>query len=275
MKRDHIPRLLTPPQSSFDIHSTQTASKSSSIVPHSTNVDKRPRFYAIFARMTNISYFPRIRMFVDTGAVMNTGSLEYHLWVMSYGPGIVETYLRCGSDTAYDAVHLLASIDLKETNQDVDHGKMTAFIWYKKPYMVKGYGPFILPFVLEHDVSFRCILILPTLLSIGAAIDLLSGELDCTQLDRNFPLTLDPPGKGLPDGTTLNRSLSFIPPGVSTNTTPTTSLLKYTYSDGTPNPLWIYTPSKNLDVKDLFFLIVFPVNFLSFIQIHYNPIFSN
>ena len=79
MKRDNIPRSLTPPQSNFDIYTTQIASKSSSIVPHSTNGDKRPRFYVIFARMTNISYFPRIRMFVDTGAVMNTGSLEYHL----------------------------------------------------------------------------------------------------------------------------------------------------------------------------------------------------
>ena len=101
MKSDPIPRSLTPPQSNFDIHSTRTASASSSIVPYRTNVDKCPNIYAIFARMTNISSSPkksmpisinnslssinlhignpdgdenRIRMHFNTGAVMNTGN---------------------------------------------------------------------------------------------------------------------------------------------------------------------------------------------------------
>lgn len=46
-KSDSFPRVLTPPQSNVDIHSTQTAaaSRSANYVPHSTNIDKRHRVY--------------------------------------------------------------------------------------------------------------------------------------------------------------------------------------------------------------------------------------
>ena len=58
-KSDTIPRSLTSPSSNIDIHSTQTASASTSIVPHSVNIDKHPHLYAIFSRMTNISSYPK------------------------------------------------------------------------------------------------------------------------------------------------------------------------------------------------------------------------
>ena len=102
---------------------------------------------------------------------------------------------------------------------------MTAAIQYKTPYIVQGCGLFILSFVLGYDVSLHYVLGLPTLLSIGVAINLLSGERSCSELNRKFPLTLDPPGKGLPGGTTFNKYSPFILPGVSTNITSTTSPL--------------------------------------------------
>ena len=126
---------------------------------------------------------------------------------------------------------------------------MTAFIRYITPYIVKGHGPFILLFALEHDIRLRCVLGLPTLLSIGADIYLLSGELMCTELDRTFPLTLHPPGTGLPAGATLNRYSSSIPPSVLTNITSTTSLVQYTSSDG-------FILSDYIFVKDQFFYSV-------------------
>lgn len=43
-KSDPFPRALTSPQSSVDIHSTQTVSTPTTIVPHITNNDKRQRF---------------------------------------------------------------------------------------------------------------------------------------------------------------------------------------------------------------------------------------
>ena len=142
-KSDPIPRSLTPLQSNVDMHSTLTDYVSSRNVPHHPNDDKRPKFHAIFARMTNISSSPkkpmhisinnslpyvnlhlgnpedddnRMRILVDTEAVMNTGSLDYHLWIMVQCPEVVEEYLQYGKDTAYDVVRLLAALDLKYAN---------------------------------------------------------------------------------------------------------------------------------------------------------------
>ena len=117
-------------------------------------------------------------------------------------------------------------LHLKDTNQDVDHGKMTTFIRHKKPYTVQCCEPFILSFTLEHNINLRCVLGLPTLLSIEAAITLLSGELFCTGFNQTFPLILDPLGKGLPDGTSLNTYLPFNPPDALTDITSTTFLFK-------------------------------------------------
>ena len=284
-KCDPIPRLPTPPESNFDIHSKLIDSASSRNVLHHPNNDKRPRFQTIFARMTSISSTPkkpihisfnnslqstnlhignleddknRMRILVNTEAAMNTGSLDYHRWVMSQCPKMVEECVQCGKDTVYDVVHLLAALNIRDANQDVDHGKMTAVIRNKAPYIVKCRGPFILSFVLGHDVSLRCVLGLPTLLFIRTAINLLSGELAYTELDRTFPLTLDPPGKGLPDDAALNRCSSSIPPDVPINTISTTSLLQCTSSDGSLNPSWKDTPLDNIVVKDHFFKWCFP-----------------
>ena len=54
----------------------------------------------------------RMRMLVDTEAVMNTDKVLYHEWVMSQCPDIVEEYLQCGKDTDYDVVHLPTALDL-------------------------------------------------------------------------------------------------------------------------------------------------------------------
>ena len=77
----------------------------------------------------------RIRMLVYTRAVINSGSLEYHLRVMSQCPEMVEEYLQCGKDTAYDLFHLVATLDLKDTNQD--DGKMTTAVWNKNLILCK------------------------------------------------------------------------------------------------------------------------------------------
>ena len=92
-----------------------------------------------------------IRILVDTGATMNKGNLDYHLWVVSQCPGMVDEYLQCGKDTTYDVVNLLADLNLKDTYQNVDHGKMMAVIRYKAPYIIQGRVPFILSFNLGHD----------------------------------------------------------------------------------------------------------------------------
>ena len=108
---------------------------------------------------------------------------------MSQYPEMVDEYLQCGKDTAYnDVVHLLAALDRENTNQNMDHSKMTIVIRYKTPYSIQWYGPFILSFTLGHDVNLRCVLGLPTLLSIRTAITLLSSEISCTKINRKFHL---------------------------------------------------------------------------------------
>ena len=129
-----------------------------------------------------------IRVLVDIGTTMNTRSLEFCLWVMYQCLEMMKDYLYYDKGTAYDVVHILAVLDFKDTNQVVDYSKTTAVIRYKTPYIVEGCGPYILSFALEHDVNLRCVLGLPTFLSIGAAFNLLSWERYCTKINRNFPL---------------------------------------------------------------------------------------
>ena len=57
-----------------------------------------------------------MRILVDTGIAMNTGNFDFHMWVMSQCPDIVDEFLQCGKDTAYDVVHLLAALDLMDIN---------------------------------------------------------------------------------------------------------------------------------------------------------------
>ena len=113
---------------------------------------------------------------------------------MSQCPDIVDEFLQCGKDIEYDVVHLLAALDLKDIQKDANHGQMTAVIRYKTPYVVDGKGSFILSFALGNDVSLRSVLGLPTLLAMGADINLVKDLLSCIELNRDFPLDLQPPG---------------------------------------------------------------------------------
>ena len=107
-------------------------------------------------------------MLVDIGIAINTGNLNYNLWVISQYTEMVVKYLKYRKYTAYDIFRLLATLDLKCTNQDIDHGKMTAIILYKRQYTVQRHDHLILSFALRYRVSLCCVLELPILLSIGA-----------------------------------------------------------------------------------------------------------
>lgn len=53
-----------------------------------------------------------MRMLLNTGATMNSGSLTYHLWVMSQYPEMVGGFIQYGDGTGYNVVQLLAALDL-------------------------------------------------------------------------------------------------------------------------------------------------------------------
>ena len=85
-----------------------------------TQKTKEARWYAIFVYVNNVLSNPKkpmpiginnalpsvslilgsreddenkMRMLVDTGAAMNTGDIDFHLWVMSRCPDIVDDFL--------------------------------------------------------------------------------------------------------------------------------------------------------------------------------------
>ena len=130
---------------------------------------------------------------------------------------------------------------------------MIAIIRYKTPYILAHKGPFVISFALDNDVSLRCVLGLPTLLAMGTSTDLVKGLLLCIELNRSFPLDLQPPGKGLPEGASLNHYSHTVFSNVSTNITNTNSMLYYTSTKGTPRPLCLRTNSDNIHVTDQFF----------------------
>ena len=127
---------------------------------------------------------------------------------------------------------------------------MIAVIRYHTPYLVNNMDPLVLSLALGNDISLLSVLGMPTLLSMGATIDLSRGTLSCSELNFNFPLFLDPPGKGLPDGVSLDISTNFVPPGLRSNLS---AQLQYAAMDGARPAAGYSTPSDNIVVTDNFF----------------------
>ena len=162
-------------------------SSTSNPLPNNSPI-KRSRFCAIFAKVAHIypstqkpipipinNYLPsvclhlgsvedeenKMRMLLDTGAAMDSGSLTYHLWVMSQCPEMVGEFIQCGDGTGYDVFQLLAALHLDSRHQPLDHGKIKVVIRYKTLYFINKRDPLFIYFVLENDVSLRCVLGLP------------------------------------------------------------------------------------------------------------------
>lgn len=101
-------------------------------------------------------------------------------------PEMIETYLQCGKDTDYNIVQRLAVLDLYDTHQNIDNGKMNAVIRYKSPYFFNNVGSLSHFFALCDNLSLRCVLGLPTLFFMDTTINLVTDELTCTEFNCNF-----------------------------------------------------------------------------------------
>ena len=147
----------------------------------------------------------------------------------------------------------MTALDIDTTKQLLGHGKMTAVIRYRTPYLVTNIDPLFLFFALGNDLLLYCVVGLPTLLSLGGLIDLVKGQFVFSEINRNFPLTLDPPGKGLPDGVVFDNSIPTIPVDISTNFRPDPFLLHYTFAEGRVLPSSVTNYFENIIVRDKFF----------------------
>ena len=142
-------------------------------------------------------------------------------------------------------------MNLKWEHQPVDYGSMTAVVRYKTPYIITNTSPLNIFFALGTDVALRSVLGITSLLAMGAVVDLAKGQLVCLELNKEFMLQLDPPGKGIPDGSTLESFSAVVPDEVPSHI-PSLGylLLQYTASDGTIAPVSQSTYSSNIVVKD-------------------------
>ena len=128
---------------------------------------------------------------------------------------------------------------------------MTAVIRYKTPYLIHNTDPLFLYFSLGTDVAICNVLGIPCLLAISAVVDLVNDQLDYKELNSVFPLQLDPPGKGLPDGASYDSFFNAVPDGILTHVlTKDCSTLQYTASNGTISSVSEATCSSNIVVND-------------------------
>ena len=95
---------------------------------------------------------------------------------------------------------------------------------------------------MGNDVSLRSVLGLSTLLAMGADINLVKGLLSFIELNRDFPLELQPSGECLPEGTSLNHYSPTVPVSVPSNLLHANSLLHHTSSEGIPQPESSHAP---------------------------------
>ena len=77
-------------------------------------------------------------------------------------------------------------MDLKGTHQPMDYGSMTTIIWYQTPYLINNASPLIISFALGNNVALRSVLDIPCLLAMGAVVDLVQGQLECSELNQEF-----------------------------------------------------------------------------------------
>ena len=162
---------------------------------------------------------------------------------------MVAEFLQCGNNTNYNAVQLLAALDLNLGQLPNNHGQMTALIRYHTLYLVNNKDPLILSFALENDMSLCSVLGFSTRLSMGVTIDVSRGTLSCSELNFNFPLILDPPGTRLPDGVLLDTSTNFVSPGFCSSLS---THLQYTAMDDVRSTICDSTPYDNIVVTDNF-----------------------
>ena len=81
-------------------------------------------------------------------------------------------------------------------------------------------------------------------------VDLVYGQLKCSELNQEFNLQLDLPGKHLHDGTNFDTPFITVPNIIPSNVLPLFLSLQYNSPDGIITPVSQCTYSNNLVVTD-------------------------
>ena len=131
---------------------------------------------------------------------------------------------------------------------------MSAVIQYRTLSFINITSTLILSFVLVNSVALHCVLGIHFLLAMGDVVDLVQGQLKCSELNQEFRLQFDPP-----DSTNFNASFTTVPDGDPSYVSLLSSFLQHNSSDGTITYVSRHTYSNNLVVTDNYFKGVFLV----------------
>ena len=122
---------------------------------------------------------------------------------------------------------MLVALDPNTIQQSANYGTITAVFKYCTPYLINKQDSLLINFPLGNYISLCCVLDLSTLLALGEGINLVKKN-SFSEIYYCFNITLDPPGKGLPEGIVFVITIPIFPLGVCSNITPTPSSLHYT-----------------------------------------------
>ena len=98
----------------------------------------------------------------DTCAAINSGDLEYHLWLASEQPHAILELTFFNDSNPFDPIKLGGALSDPSTYQEAIHGQLTAIVRYITPYVDSHGHSVIFSIALGMDVAVNTILGWPT-----------------------------------------------------------------------------------------------------------------
>ena len=97
-------------------------------------------------------------------AIINSGNLLVHQWLMKKYPEIVHSYEQLDNSNPFEPIMLKGSLNM-ESAKAFEAGKLTATLTYNTPYIHSNVEPVFITFGLGETFSVNAIIVLPTLTS--------------------------------------------------------------------------------------------------------------
>jgi hypothetical protein len=145
---------------------------------------------------------------MDTCGALNTGYLEFHLWVKSNRPDIVAEFISFDDANPFEPIKLGGAIRDPADFDASTHGQLTAVIRYYTPYVDQSGSPITISIALGSDVTVNTIFGLPMLCDLDVVISLRSNSMFSRTLNLDFPITRAAATCGLPAGCLFDSAAS-------------------------------------------------------------------
>jgi hypothetical protein len=149
---------------------------------------------------TDATLDPFLVGLMDTCGALNTGYLQFHLWLKSERPDLVAEFISFDDANPFEPIKLGGAISDPADFAVSDHGNLTAVIRYYTPYTDTTGSPITISFALGSDVTVNTIFGLPMLCDLDVVISLRSNSMHSRTLNLDFPITRSAVTFGLPTG---------------------------------------------------------------------------